>query len=118
MKRIVVTGGRKYSDWVMINDVLEMLAPDEIYVGDATGADSMAYEWAKDREIPVKVFEARWSELGPKAGPIRNIEMLEAALNDEAYELQLMVVAFPGGKGTNSCAKAAIDRNMIVLRVE
>lgn len=71
------------------------------------GADLFAAEWAVSRRVPVKGYPANWRDFGLSAGPIRNRQMLR----EETPEL---VVAFPGGRGTESmvvlsrCAKVRI----------
>lgn len=61
--------------------------------GCATGADIMAGEWAKANGIPVLEYPALWKLHNKRAGPIRNVQMLEEGNPD-------LVVAFPGGRGT------------------
>lgn len=112
MKKVVVTGGRYYSDSVMVFDVLDFLRPDILFQGGANGADLLAKEWAGDFDCEVVTVEANWDKHGKAAGPIRNGEMLDKAGSDA------IVIAFPGGKGTENCIKQAKERNMIVLRVE
>lgn len=117
--KIVVTGGRHYSDSGMVNDVLDALNPTDVYVGDATGADELARDWADSRGKNLNIFVADWNTHGKAAGPIRNKDMLEYAWEECAdQEDHLIVVAFPGGDGTANCVKQAIERNMIVFRVE
>lgn len=41
------------------------------------GADGMAERYAKENNLPIKIFEADWSTHGVSAGPIRNSEMSE-----------------------------------------
>jgi len=50
--------------------------------------------------IPVIPFPPEWKRYGPKAGPIRNKQMLDEGRPD-------LVVAFPGGNGTNDMVKKA-----------
>ena len=71
--------------------------------GDANGADSLASQYARDRDIPQLAFPAQWRRPDPNnpektiyipyAGNERNQQML-----DEAKPT--LVVAFPGGSGT------------------
>lgn len=110
--RIVVTGGRTYSDAAMVYDVLDALNPMTVMVGDAAGADAIARDWAVDRERDMFVYKADWDANGKAAGPMRNKKMLVDA------GLHAVVIAFPGGKGTEHCVKQAKAFNMIVLRVE
>lgn len=51
---------------------------DEVVSGRAIGVDRLGEQWAKENNIPVKVFLPDW-ELGKRAGPLRNIEMCEYA---------------------------------------
>lgn len=112
MSKVVVTGGRDYQDISMIFAVLESLKIEKLFVGDATGADQLAREWAEFTKTPFKEFKAKWTEHGKSAGPIRNGEMLDEAGDDA------IVVAFLGGNGTRNCVNQAHERGMIVLRVE
>jgi hypothetical protein len=59
--------------------------------GAARGADSLAADWAKSKNIRDMPFPADWS--GRSGGIDRNIQMLEEAEPD-------LVIAFPGGRGT------------------
>ena len=111
MKRqVIVTGGRDYDDWAMIQDVLNSLDLALIIEGGAEGADMMAKEYAETFNIPHVTVEADWTKYGRAAGPIRNKEMLQK------YPLAV-IVAFPGGSGTANCVKQAVAMNRIVLMV-
>lgn len=59
MNKVVVTGGRSYPDHATIWNVLHSLKVDTLYVGDATGADEHAREWASVFDIQVKVSRRR-----------------------------------------------------------
>lgn len=111
MSQVIVTGGRDYADKDKVDLVLGMLYPGMLIQGGANGADALARDWASrflaDGSVTVK---ADWSKHGKAAGPIRNREMLDA------YP-RAIVVAFPGGKGTADCVKAARERGMLVLEV-
>ena len=95
----------------MLQDVLKILKPSLIVQGGAKGADELARLYAEHYLVNYKTFEADWCLHGKAAGPIRNKEMLLA-------HSDAVVVAFPGGKGTENCVKTAVELNMIVLRVE
>jgi phosphoribosylanthranilate isomerase len=111
MSKIIVTGGRNYCDYIMLEEVLDIIKPTLIIQGGASGADLIAKEYAEYKELPVITFDADWEQHGKAAGPMRNIQMLEA-------HPDAVVVAFPGGIGTSNCVKEAIKRNMIVLEVK
>jgi hypothetical protein len=49
----------------------------EVVSGHAAGADRLGERWAKEHDIPVKLFLPNWEMYGKKAGPIRNAKMAE-----------------------------------------
>ena len=102
MKHIGVTGGRYYNKKRSVTEALDGAVYEHgsvtLHVGDATGADALARSWAFSRDIPVIVYYADWQAHGKAAGPIRNRQMVENI--DVLY-------AFPGGRGTADCTRAA-----------
>src|SRR5262249_47881897 len=88
------------------------IAPERCIVrvvaGGARGADTIAAEWAKARSLPCDVFMANWAELGRKAGPIRNQQMLGEGRPN-------LVVAFPGGRGTEDMIRRARSAGVEVI---
>lgn len=97
MIKVLVCGGRDYADREKVYACLDRAHKKSdiamLIHGGADGADKLAGEWAKDRDVWVQVVEAEWKKYGPAAGPRRNQEMLDIFAPDG-------VVAFPGGKGT------------------
>lgn len=95
--RLLVFGGRFYSDWSFLYDRIdEAVAGQDLHCvieGGADGADSMARQWARIRGIPCITHHADWKRHGRSAGPRRNIAMLQLWQPTHA-------VGFPGGKGT------------------
>jgi predicted polyphosphate/ATP-dependent NAD kinase len=80
--------------------------------GGARGADSLSGLWATTRQVSdVRVYEADWKTHGKRAGPIRNIKMLDE-------EKPHVVIAFPGGAGTANMIKLAKDKGIPVLHVK
>ena len=108
--RVLVTGGRDYSDAGLVNAALDKFQQDfgvtVLIHGAATGADTLAANWAAANaipQLPFKVTRDDWNRLGRRAGPLRNQEMLLKGRPN-------VVLAFPGGRGTSnmvSLAKAA-----------
>lgn len=94
--RILVCGGRDFNDAAIVFAALDEHAASAecICHGGAPGADSLAGEWAQNRGIECRVFHADWERHGRAAGPIRNQQMLTEFA-------PTLVVAFPGGRGTN-----------------
>lgn len=127
--KVLVTGGRDWGlvtprtpdkTWLQAQDdrdmtyaVLDSIREEHgidcIVQGGQSGADDLAEEWAREREIPkIITYVAGWKKYGNSAGPIRNKFML-----DDNPDLDL-VIAFPGGKGTANMVKQAQERGIPV----
>lgn len=105
--RVIVCGGRDYAEREALGATMDRLHRlrhlIEVIEGGACGADTMAGEWADSRGIKRTTIPADWKQYGRKAGPIRNLQMLELRPDG--------VVAFPGGRGTaNMIAQARKNR--------
>lgn len=75
-RRIIICGSRNWEDYVAIERVVQGLEPDDTVVtGGAHGADQMALEAARARNLPTEVFPADWKKHGKGAGFIRNEAM-------------------------------------------
>lgn len=128
--RIAVCGGRNFTDRSRVFEALETIHAatpiEELMHGDCRGADRLAAEWAGRKGIPISEFRADWDNIdlpGAKirmnrgrpydatAGFRRNIRMLI----EGAPEL---VIAFPGGPGTEHMVANALKRNFAVLSVD
>lgn len=109
MTRVLVCGGRDFTDREWLYRVLDNLNLEKtievIIHGGAQGADTMAGRWAEILCIPTQVIRADWKRHGRAAGPIRNLEMLDRGRPD-------LVVAFPGGRGTNHMIRSALKANV------
>ena len=100
-ERILVCGGRDYSDQKQLFRVLDRLPkPALLIAGGANGADELARRWAEARGVPAVIYPANWKGEGRAAGSIRNSRMLE-----EARPTQ--VIAFPGSSGTADMVRKA-----------
>lgn len=117
MITLLCCGGRGYSDYdhvhVMLNTITQDFVPAEIHVihGGAPGADSLCGRWAERYGMKVTVFPADWRKFGRSAGPRRNAEMLK---HDPRPHL---VIAFPGGSGTQDMIRKALFAGVPVLSV-
>lgn len=109
--RVLVTGGRNYNDAALVMRILCDLKPTVVIVGDATGADSLAWAWCSQFRVPCSRYFADWSTYGKSAGPIRNQRMLDEGKPD-------LVVAFPGGRGTEDMVRRAERAGIQVKRPE
>lgn len=111
--KILVCGGRDYADkdavFAALDAVHRKNAVTSIIHGGASGADSLAAEWAKARGVESVKFAADWNKHGKKAGPIRNSQMIAEGNPDG-------VVAFPGGRGTLDMTTQAKRAGITVWR--
>jgi len=110
---LLVCGGRDYADRDRVFAALDAMLRKQpalvILHGAATGADTLAEEWAKSRERPYYGVPAEWAKHGPSAGPRRNTAML--------HYLPHGVCAFPGGSGTADMCDQAEAAGLKVWRV-
>lgn len=101
MRQITLfTGGRDFTDGDLFRRAVTLWPPTHIVVGDAPGLDQMARAWARANGIPLLVGVAHWDEWGKRAGPLRNLAMVDVCRLD-------LVLAFPGGRGTDHCVATA-----------
>ena len=82
---VIITGSREDSvDADVVHRELAALLAEHgerltICVGDCkTGVDAIARAWCKANGVYYLVFEADWDRHGPKAGPIRNGDMIRS----------------------------------------
>lgn len=100
--RIVVTGGRYYDNRALVYATLDELHETKSIAELAHGAcpyggaDILAEDWAKSREISYRGYPAKFKTHGKAAGPERNRYMLTDFKPD-------LVVGFPGDRGTDNC---------------
>jgi hypothetical protein len=112
---IMVAGGRDYgetrSEERLIRRKLEAYAQvgNILLSGGARGADSLAEEiWTLDFQLPAMVAPAPWDRVGKAAGPVRTYAILTGtAWSPYMTQTPDVVLAFPGGKGTEYTVKSA-----------
>lgn len=115
MRPVIVCGGRDYGNATSICQNLERLFLEfgdslVVVTGGATGADFIANTWARHRNVRRAVVRPDWSK-GRKAGPLRNAEMLRRFK-------PVLVVAFPGGKGTADMVRQAQAAGVPVREID
>jgi hypothetical protein len=81
-----------------------------IITGMASGADALAEEWARKSGASFHGFKAQWDKYGKSAGPRRNQQMIDKG-NPH------MVLAFPGGRGTEDMVLKAQGARIPVVRL-
>ncbi len=75
--KVIVAGSRSFEDYSILKKVLdeELVSTDIIISGGAKGADTLAYNYAKNNKLQKIIFNADWKVHGKKAGIMRNFEM-------------------------------------------
>lgn len=130
--KILVCGGRDYKDLTRVCSVLDDLhfgtGPDGgiggkqrlitcVITGAARGADAMAEEWARHRQVRYRGYPAQWDLHGKSAGPRRNRDMLLAEHVPDFGRVLGLVVAFPGGRGTADMVRLANEAGIKVMEI-
>jgi hypothetical protein len=118
--RVLVCGGRDYSDYGAVKRELDKLARMAgmlrvvlvVIEGGARGADALAVQWCEENPGNLQHIKVRadWAEHGRRAGPIRNQRMI----NEENPSV---VLAFPGGRGTEDMVRRAEKAGIEVRRI-
>jgi hypothetical protein len=129
--RVLVTGGRDYTDRDTVARALAHLGdnyifgvqPEQIVLvhGDCKrfkvdgsvdldrSADQLAAQEAADLGWQTDPHPAKWELYGDSAGPIRNKEMVARGAH---YAL-----VFPGGEGTKNCRRLALAAGIPVIDI-
>jgi len=110
--RILVCGGRDFNDEILLSNTLESHICSNLTIihGAARGADELAGTWAAHHGFPTETYPANWDKYGKRAGYIRNTQMLNEGKPD-------LVIAFPGGKGTQMMINLAEAAGVPVVRI-
>ena len=117
MIRVLVCGGRDFSDQDLLADILigllgQYKTEDVTFIsGHARGADKLGERFAKANNCELLIFPADWDKYKKAAGPIRNQQMIDEGKPD-------LVVAFKGGTGTAEMVKRAKRHNIKVIEVK
>lgn len=105
--RILVFGGRYFEKFSWLYDCLDKATAGQevqaLIEGGAEGADAMARQWARIREVPCITHHANWKKLGKQAGARRNVLMVQLWEPTHA-------VGFPGGRGTAHMRSVLLKR--------
>ena len=113
----MVTGGRYFNDYAFIKENLTAFFKSHqdssgyvLVHGGCRGCDRLCAQATNELGVKTEEHLADWKRYGRLAGPIRNKEMLESGID--------VVLAFPGGKGTNNAIKQAISMNIPVIKFD
>lgn len=105
--KYIVAGGRRFSDYAMLRNVLDGLIDEQdvILSGCASGADGLALRFATNFGYACEKYPADWEKHGKAAGPIRNQRMAQEADG---------LIAFWDGKshGTKDMIEKAVQAGL------
>ena len=103
---VLVAGGREFADTRWMSQTVESVVRNNVgntvrlIHGGARGADRLAGAEAQARGIEVGVFAAEWDRHGRAAGYRRNERMARFLAKKRDLGAHVVVILFPGGKGT------------------
>lgn len=129
--RIVVTGGREFTDKSIIHGCLDYINSLRkitcVRHGGANGVDKICGEWAKNNSIAEEIYHPDWhnfhspdavvkisptgNKYNAKAGHDRNQKMLDDT------PIPDLCVPFPGGRGTKDMLKRMLKSGIPVYEV-
>jgi len=111
--KTVICGGRDYiftdAEFVLLDHLRDEFGITHVISGQARGADTGGEKWGKSRGLIIISKPAKWDLYGKRAGFLRNEEMAEIAD---------LVIAFPGGKGTQHMINIAKKKYIPVIEPE
>jgi len=114
MTRVLVCGGRDFDYQKVVSYILDKLYDEEdcqwdtLIYGVCRGADICAARWTNSVPVTTDAYPADWKKYGKAAGFIRNKQMLVEGKPD-------LVIAFPGGAGTESMVGLAEEAGIRVI---
>ena len=124
MTRMIIAGSRDFQDYRLLCAHLDEITAEiqgeiEVISGHAPGADTLGERYARERGLKVRIFPARWDQLGRPAGVVRNRQMIDYI----RQESPLAVFFWDGSsRGTldtiRRAEKAGIDTRIITYQEE
>lgn len=108
--KVIIAGGRDIHDYNLVLQAIEEsgFVPTEIVSGMAPGVDTLAVQYAKEKELPLQQFWAEWGFYGRSAGPIRNRQMAN-------YGEALIAIWDGKSRGTKNMIEEATKRGLRVF---
>lgn len=116
---IIITGCRSWPCTALASRILPRLlarhGPALVVVhGAAPGVDAAFADACQEIGVDHEPHPARWRELGARAGPIRNAEMVAAG----AVLCLAVHRDLKGSKGTRGCVKLALAAGIPVWAID
>lgn len=127
---VIVTGGRDYPVdlapvvYVRLEVCLGMYGPFTLFHGACTprgsdemvGADRYADDWARmNANIDLRRRPANWEHSGDRAGPLRNLAMVQEAISlAPVSRIHGLAFPTPQSRGTWNCVRHMRDHHIDV----
>lgn len=112
--KVIICGGRDYTDrttgFAALDEFHAVVNITHVIQGGARGADTIGKLWAIANDIPFTEVPADWERWGKSAGYRRNVEMADMKPD--------MVLAFPGGIGTQHMVNIAMLNGIAVFEYD
>ena len=106
-----VVGTRTFNDYELLKETLDKYVIKKIISGGAKGADKLAEKYAKDNNIDIVIFLPDWAKYGKRAGPLRNILIVN--------ECDTLIAFWDGESlGTKSSIDIAKDNNKKLIIID
>lgn len=82
--KLIIAGSRHMAPTLDEMDYIVYSLPEvnkitEIVSGGCRGVDAAGERWARENDVPVKLFNPDWLQYGKSAGPSRNHQMAQYA---------------------------------------
>lgn len=96
--KLAIVGSRTFNDYATFNFVMNKICRENDYdvkqviSGGAVGADTYGEQFARLRNIPIRVLRPDWNREGKKAGFLRNVEIIKACLVCVAFGMGKVMV--------------------------
>lgn len=100
--KTIIAGSRNIADYEMLLEAVKAsgFILSEIVSGHACGVDALGERYAKENNLPLKIFPAEWDLYGKSAGPRRNRLMAE-------YAQALIAIQMDNSRGTENMIREA-----------
>ncbi len=113
--RVLVCGGRDLQDEDYVDKTLDRLLAargpfERVMHGDARGVDKLAGKWARAHGVLEWDFLPEWHRVDAHDGESRNQRMIAECAPD-------LVIAFPGGIGTENMIESARAAGIEVIEI-
>lgn len=114
--KVIIAGSRNFNDYHLLKRYADKILssikqPIEIVSGHCRGTDLLGERYASEKGFSLAIFEAKWSEYGRRAGPLRNAQMA-------SYADALIAVWNGESAGTKNMIEEAKKANLSIRIID